>query len=290
MTRPSMEPCDATLGAVVREFRLAELNDDHWRAIEDAFHEFAVLIFPGQHLRAEDQVAFGRRFGEIEHLYGTSGHIPISNQCKDGSLLDDEDPAMQIMRGNEGWHTDSSYMKLAAKASMLSAQVVPASGGGTEWADMRDAYDSLEAVVRGRIHDLSAYHSLRHSQAQIGHTDAGKLTYGFAEGEPPLRPLVKVHPVTRRPALYIGRHAYGIPGISECESESLLRDLLDFACQPPRILQHDWAPGDLVVWDNRCALHRARPYDHLEARVLRHTRIAGDPASEMAANLESGND
>ncbi len=99
-------------------------------------------------------------------------------------------------------------------------------------------------------------------------------------GDAPLRPLIKIHPVTGRPALYIGRHAYGIPGLSEDESKKLLQELLDFACQPPRVLEHEWKSGDLVVWDNRRVLHRARPYDHAEPRAMRHTRIAGDPATE----------
>lgn len=283
-TTLQIEACDTTLGAVVRGVSLAELTPGIWNAIEAAFHEFAVLIFPGQHLRPDEQVAFGRCFGEIEHLYGESGYVPISNQRRDGSLLDDDEPGMQIMRGNEGWHTDSSYMKLAAKASMLSAQVTPRRGGQTEWADMRSAYDMLDQDVRDRIHPLSAFHSLRYSQQQIGHSDPGPLTYGYTEAKVPLRSLVKIHPITKRPSLYIGRHAHGIPGLSEDESETLLRELLEFACRAPRVLRHEWEPGDLVVWDNRCALHRARPYDHSEARVMRHTRVAGDGATELAGN------
>ncbi len=93
---------------------------------------------------------------------------------------------------------------------------------------------------------------------------------------------MKLHPVTGRPSLFIGRHAYGIPGLAPEESEHLLDSLVERACQPPRTLRHTWAPGDVVIWDNRCVLHRARPWDHAEARVMHHTRIAGDPASEAA--------
>jgi alpha-ketoglutarate-dependent taurine dioxygenase len=186
------------------------------------------------------------------------------------------------LRGNEGWHTDSSYMPLAAKASVLSAQVVPSAAGETEWADMRAAYDALDEATRRRIARLSAYHSLYHSQAKIGHVVQTGAGYGFHTKGAPLRPLVKVHPVTGRPALFIGRHAYGIPGLDEAESEKLLADLLDFACRPPRTYAHRWRPGDVVIWDNRCVLHRARPYDYREVRVMRHTRVAGDPATELA--------
>jgi alpha-ketoglutarate-dependent taurine dioxygenase len=279
----SVEPTGATLGAIVHGVQLAALDDASWEAIEAAFLEHALLVFPGQHLSGAQQVAFARRFGEIEHLYGRSGFVPISNRRLDGSLLDDGEPAMQVMRGNEGWHTDSSYMPLAAKASVLSAQVVPASGGQTEWADMRAAYEVLDDATRDRIGRLAARHSLRHSQAKIGHIDPGDLLYGFHDGDPPLRPLVKIHPVTGRPALFIGRHAFGIPGLADDESDALLDALLDAACRPPRLYEHSWQPGDVAVWDNRCVLHRARPYDHTEARVMRHTRIAGDPSTELAA-------
>ncbi|MYK29909.1 MAG: TauD/TfdA family dioxygenase, partial [Gammaproteobacteria bacterium] len=197
-----------------------------------------------------------------------------------GSLLADSEHQMQVLIGNEGWHTDSSYMPISAKASILSAHVLPRAGGETEWADMRAAYQALDDAMRARIEGLAAYHSLFHSQAKIGHRAKVGAGYGFHEGEPPLRPLVKTHPVTGQAALYIGRHAYGIPGLSEQASEQLLTDLVNFACQPPRTLQHRWAVGDVVIWDNRCVLHRARPYDHRQPRVMQHTRIQGEPDTE----------
>jgi alpha-ketoglutarate-dependent taurine dioxygenase len=106
-----------------------------------------------------------------------------------------------------------------------------------------------------------------------GYSDTGKI---------PLRPLVKIHPVTQRPALFIGRHAYGIPGLEPAESDKLLEDLVAFACQPPRVYQHRWQVGDVVIWDNRCVLHRARPWNLDQARVMLHTRVNGDPATELA--------
>lgn len=281
-TELRISPTDATLGAIITGIGLSAVDDKSWSAIEEAFHEYAVLIFPGQHLSAEAQVAFGKRFGAIEHLVADKEIVPISNQREDGSLYEDQEHRAQILRGNEGWHTDSSYMRLAAKASILSAHVISSADGQTEWADMRAAYDTLDQTIKERIAGLSAYHSLYYSQAKIGHQAAVGAGYGFHDENPPLRPLVKVHPVTGRPALYIGRHAYGIPGLSPEESEKLLGDLVTFACQPPRTYRHDWQVGDLVIWDNRCVLHRARPYDRRESRVMMHTRIAGDPASEMA--------
>jgi alpha-ketoglutarate-dependent taurine dioxygenase len=188
------------------------------------------------------------------------------------------------MRGNEGWHTDSSYMPLAAKASVLSAHVVPVEGGQTEWADARAAYDALDSGTQAQLAGLAAYHSIYYSQANIGHQVKPGSGYGFHTEEAPLRPLLKIHPVTGRKALYIGRHAYGIPGLSATESAKLLDDLVTFTCRPPRTYLHQWQPGDVAIWDNRCVLHRARPYDYSRARVMKHTRIAGDPDSELALN------
>jgi len=275
-----VRPCEATLGAVVTGVRLAALGRRAWRAIEEAFHEHAVLLFPGQHLRRREQVAFGRRFGELDPLVAATGTVPISNLDEKGRLRAPDDPILEILRGNEGWHTDSSYMPVSARASILCAETLPLRGGGTEWADMRAAWDALDPALAERVSSLAAHHSLVRSQARIGHTEPGGFTYGFEGHPPPLRPLVKVHPVTKRRALFIGRHAYAIPGLAAAESERLLDALLDFACRPPRVLHHVWKPGDVAVWDNRCVLHRALPYDASQPRVLRHTRIAGDPATE----------
>lgn len=282
---PTITPIEATLGATITDIDLGDLDDATWSHVEIAFHEYAVLIFPGQNITEDAQIAFACRLGEIEILRQNpdAKAVSISNRKPDGSILEPEEHRYQTLRGNEGWHTDSSYMPLAAKASMLSAEVVPSAGGETEWADMRAAYDALDEDGKERIRDLSAYHSLYHSQAKIGHiveTDAG---YGYHTKGAPLRPLVKTHPVTGRKSLFIGRHAYRIPGLDDAEAEDLLGDLLAFACRPPRTHAHSWQPGDVIVWDNRCVLHRARPYDYGEARVMRHTRVAGDPASELAA-------
>ncbi len=300
MERPMIETTGATLGAVVSGVRLAALEGEEWDAIHAAFHRHGVLVFPRQHLSEVEQMAFGQRFGalSIEILL-------LSNRREDGNLLPADDPLMTLLQGNEGWHTDSSFKRLAAKASILSAREVPSDGGETEWADMRAAYDALDPDLRARVEGLQAHHSLDHSQAKVGATSASTaaalqaLAYrGARTADPgatvtpsngadagrtdPLRPLVKFHPVTGRPALFIGRHAYGIPGLEAAESERLLEELLAFACQPPRTYRHRWAPGDVAIWDNRCVLHRARPYDTKQGRVMVHTRVAGDPATELA--------
>ena len=277
-----VRPSRATLGARVEDLNLAQLSDEEWNALEDAFHEHAVLVFPAQHLSPEEQVDFARRFGEIEHVVESAESVPISNQRRDGSIRDADDPAMQIIRGTMEWHTDSSYRSLAAKASVLSARMVAESGGETEWADMRAAFEALDPDLRDRVGRLSARHSYAYSQSRAGFGNRS-FSYGFDVAEEPLRPLVKVHPATGRPALFIGRHAHAIPGMDEEESQALLDELLAFACRPPRVLSHRWQTGDVVVWDNRCVLHRARPWDLSQPRSMLHTRIAGDPRSELAA-------
>ncbi|MCB1749444.1 MAG: TauD/TfdA family dioxygenase [Gammaproteobacteria bacterium] len=286
---PIIEPLSTshgcTLGARVTGVDLAALGADAWAAIRDAFHEHALLIFPGQHLSAPAQLAFARRFGEIEILVEGQPNIAISNRDEHGEPLREDSTYRQLLRGNEGWHTDSSYMPLAAKASVLSAQVVPPTGGETEWADMRAAYDALAPALRERIAALHAAHSLYYSQARIGAVARSGDFYGFGDEAAPRRPLVKVHPVTGRPSLFIGRHACDLPGMSAAESERLLDELMAFACQPPRVHAHAWTPGDVAVWDNRCLLHRARPYDDAHARAMRHTRVRGEPGSEMALTI-----
>jgi len=270
---------DATLGASVSDVRLADLTDGEWAEIERAFHEHAVLVFPAQHLTSDQQISFAQRFGSIEVLVDGYDAVPISTVDRTGEVMAPDHPVMQVVRGNQGWHTDSTYMPVSAKASVLSARVVPTAGGETEWADMRAAYEALDDATRDRIADLCAYHSIVYSQAKAGFTTT--MGYGMDES-PQLRPLVKVHPVTGRPALFIGRHAHAIPGLDPEASERLLAELLDDACRPPRVYRHRWQPGDVVVWDNRCVLHRACEWDLAEPRVMVHTRVAGDPATESA--------
>lgn len=282
---PTIIPLDATLGATVTNIDLATMDDATWRRVEDAFHEYAALVFPAQNLSADEQVEFSRRFGEIELLRADRGakSVSISNMKPDGSTLKSDETRFKTLRGNEGWHIDSTYMPLAAKAGVLSAKVVPSTGGETELADMRAAYDALDDDFKERIEDLRAYHSLYASQAKIGYIAETGAGYGYHAKGAPLRPLVRTHPVTGRKSLCIGRHAYRIPGLDDAQAQDLLDELLDFACRPPRILTQNWRPGDLMIWDNRCVMHRARPYDFGETRIMQATRIAGDPATDLAA-------
>lgn len=281
-----LEPLGATFGttfgATVSGLKVTDVDEKTFGQLYDAWLEYALLIFPGQHLSNDEQVAFAKRFGKLEFDL-----MAISNVGSDGVVRYDESvDVVKVLKGNLGWHHDSTFMPVQAKGAVFCAGVVPSSGGETEWADMRAAYDALDDEMRELIGGLSAYHSLYYGQAKIGHTPkrgSGYSGYGFHDLDPPLRPLVKTHSETGRKTLTIGRHAYGIPGMDTAESERLLEELADFACRPPRVHQHRWAPGDAVVWDNRCLMHRGCPWDMKEPRVMFHSRIAGDATAEFAA-------
>ncbi|HEX4098913.1 MAG TPA: TauD/TfdA family dioxygenase, partial [Caulobacteraceae bacterium] len=268
-------PLDASFGAVVTGLTLASLDDAGFDALYRAWLDHALLILPGQHLDRAQQIAFARRFGAPEFEIA-----PISNVRADGTVRpeDNTDAVIKVLKGNMGWHCDSTYMPVQAKGAVFTAHVTPDEGGETGWADMRAAYDALAPVMKERIAPLSAHHSLRYSQGKVGLGDYDG--YGMAETEAPLRPLVKTHPETHRRCLMVGRHAHAIPGLTDAESERLLDELADFAVQPPRVHHHRWTPGDAVVWDNRALMHRACPWDMARPRVMYHSRIAGDPVSE----------
>jgi alpha-ketoglutarate-dependent taurine dioxygenase len=282
-----IEPLQGTtFGAVVRCGRVTDLDEPGFQALYAAWLEYALLIFPDQFLKRDEQIAFAKRFGPLEFEMAA-----ISNVKSDGTLRieKDNDDVMKVLKGNMGWHCDSTYMPLQAKGAVFSAEEVPTIGGHTGFADMRAAYDALDEATKARLEGLSAFHSLYYSQSKLGHqpkkkSDGEYSGYGFHDGPVPRRALVKVHPETGRRSLLIGRHAHNIPGMSPEESERFLQGLVDFACQGPRIYHHDWKPGEAVVWDNRCLLHQATPWDMTQRRIMWHSRIAGDPQSEAAGN------
>ena len=274
-------------GATITGVDLRTLSDDEFATIHRAVLDYGLLVFPQQHLDEQASADFGRRFGELEF-----GGQPMANQKKhkDGSFGEIYDINTQLMRtnvGNETWHTDSTYKPIASKCAMLSAVIIPDEGGNTEFADMRSAYADLDEATKARIAGLSAYHSTNYSQANdLGDfpVSNGEGVYGTVyHGEAYLRPLVKVHPETGVPNLFVGRHAFGIPGLPRDESRALLKSLIDFVVSDERrVYAQEWVPGDTVIWDNRFVLHRARPYDYTKPRFLIGTRVAGDPASELA--------
>ncbi len=272
-----------SFGAQVTGVHLGDLTDAEFMTIKDAFLTYGFLVFPEQFLTDQQNIDFGERFGKLEF-----GAAQIANQKKldDGSysaVYPLESRRMRTNVGNEAWHTDSTYWPISSKCAMLSAVKVTASGGETELADMRAGYEALDADTKAHIANLAAYHSTQFSQANdLGDfpaTEPGTIYHGEAY----LRPLVKTHPETGIKNLFIGRHAFGIPGLSRDESRALLKELLEFVVsEPTRVYTHHWQVGDTLIWDNRALLHRARPYDYSEPRVMTATRVAGDPESELA--------
>ena len=270
-------------GATVTGVALRDISDADFATLKAAFLKHGFLVFPKQFLTDAENIAFGLRFGELEF-----GAMPLSNQArsKDGTLGEIFEVNSRRMRsaiGNEGWHTDSTYKPLSSKVAMLSAVVVPNEGGGTEFADMRHAYAALDDATKAHIEKLSAYHSIVFSQANdLG--DFPTLEDGINyHGEAYLRPLVKVHPETGVKNLFLARHSFGIPGLSREDSRALIKRLIEFAVSDEkRVYHHRWTAGETILWDNRALLHRAMPYDYAKPRVLLGTRVAGDPASELA--------
>lgn len=282
-----VEPSESTLGARVVGVDLNQpLAEPEWKEIEDAFHRYAVLVFPAQHLDDATQIVFSERFGDLERLIsdrlGRPEIATISNRRTKGEGVVPEGHKMDLLlKGNTSWHTDSSFKRVPAKASLLSARELPRRGGETEFADMRAAWDALDADTRQRVEGREAVHDYYYSQGLVGGLDV--LTDEEWQALPPVRhPIVRVHPATGRKNLYIGRHAKEIVGIEVDAGQKLLAELHDFACRPPRTFLHRWGPGDLVIWDNRCVLHRGHEWDRREPRVMHRTTVAGDGDNEWA--------
>ncbi len=277
-------PTGATLGAVATGVDLARLDAETFAAIERAWDEHAVLVFPAQHLSEAEQAGFSRRFGPLERSLAenTVGADPeiivLSNMRDDGTLWPARSARGLFLEGNNFWHTDSSYKRVPSKGSALAARVVPETGGETAFADMRAAWDALEPEMQRYLENKSAVHSYAYSQGKVG----GIETLSEAEWDalPPVEhPIRRRHPKTGRPALYIGRHASHIAGEDEGESRALLERLCADACRPPRVFVHTWKVGDLVLWDNRCVLHRGLGHPADQPRRMTRTTLAGDGAS-----------
>jgi len=274
---------DHRFGAVVTGVRLASLPDAQFEQIHSSFLDYGFLLFPEQFLSDDENIAFGQRFGELEF-----GALPIANQKRNpdgswGHIYRLDSRRMRTNVGNETWHTDSTYLPISSKCAMLSAVKVTQSGGETELADMRAGYAALDDATKTKIAKLSAYHSTQYSQANDIGDFAETEENTIYHGEAYLRPLVKTHPETGVKNLFVGRHAFGIPGLERDASRALLSKLVSaVVSDPSRVYSHKWSEGDTLLWDNRALLHRARPYDYNEPRVMTATRVAGDPTSELA--------
>jgi len=254
-------------------------------AIEAGMDRYAVLIFRDQNITDDQQMAFTQNFGEIENAKGGNitkdneyrlkkGMVDVSNLDKDGKPLPRDDRRRMFNLGNRLWHSDSSFRAKPAKYSILSARTVASQGGNTEFADMRAAYDTLDDATRASIEDLVCEHSLIYSRGSMGFSD---LTEDEKAMMKPVRQrLVRTHPVTGRKSLYLSSHAGTILGWPDPEAKAFLMDLTEAATQREFVHSHKWRVGDLVMWDNRQTMHRARPFPHDEPRDVRRTTLMGD--------------
>jgi alpha-ketoglutarate-dependent 2,4-dichlorophenoxyacetate dioxygenase len=257
-------------------------------AIEAGMDRFAVLVFHDQRFDDETQLAFSRNFGQLEVSSGGEMSKPenrrlklemadISNLDRDNRLRPPDDNVRLGALGNRLWHSDASFRAIPAKYSLLSARIVPSHGGNTEFADMRAAYDALDGAMKAEIENLVTEHSNAFSRELIGFP---KEAYG-ERNQDKLRPvrqsLVRTHPVTGRKSLYLSAHIGTIVGWPVPEARAFIRDLTEHATQRQFVHAHAWQPWDLVIWDNRTTMHRARRYSDLhEVRDLRRTTIRGD--------------
>ena len=278
-------------GAHVQGVNLAEPMDDAtFGRIFDAFQERSVLIFNDQRLTDEQQMRFSERFGPLETTLSSIGQerrlhpnlVDLSNvdPDHDEKLMDWSDRRMVYQSGNQLWHTDSSFKPVPAMASLLSGREVPPEGGETEFVSMREAYATVPEETRQRLEGRVVVHSILYSRSTIA---KGLFDPEHERGLPPVRQaLVRANPVNGRKSFYTGSHAWYIEGLPYDESRRLLDDLLVHATRPEGILQHRWKQWDLVMWDNRCVLHRGRPWDAARyPRVMRRTTIAGEgPTAE----------
>ena len=263
-------------------------------AIEAGMDRYAVLVFHEQEITDAQQMAFSLNFGKLEDARGgnvtkpedkrlVEGMNDVSNLGRDGRPLDPDSRVHLFNLGNLLWHSDSSFRAIPAKYSLLSARVVHPAGGNTEFADMRAAYDALDAAAKAEVDDLICEHSLMYSRGSLG-----MLDYSDEERRnfrPVRQRLVRTHPVTGRKSLYLASHAGAIVGMTTPEARILLRDLTEHATQPKFVYAHQWRRWDLVMWDNRQVMHRGRRYDQRHPRDMRRTTVAGD--APTAAQVEA---
>ena len=272
-------PTGAALGAEIRGVDLRDLDAAQFAAIERAWHDHQVVLIRGQTLSDQDLIAFSRRFGDLDwapiqetgrrFVEGLPEIYIVSNVVKDG------EPIGSLGAGEAVWHTDMSYLGVPPMASMLYALEIPPSGGNTSFCSMYAIYDALPVALKARIADLKIKHDGTYNSG-------GYLRQGVTATDDPrtspgaIHPLVCTHPDTGRRMLYLGRrrNAY-LMGLDLPESEALLDELWDVVARPQFAWEHAWQVGDLVLWDNRCTMHRRDPFDASSRRIMHRTQIKG---------------
>jgi alpha-ketoglutarate-dependent 2,4-dichlorophenoxyacetate dioxygenase len=280
----------ATFAAEVSELNISkELSVEEIDELRIAIDKYGVLVFRNQPLSDEQQVRFSEYFGDIEiadlknNITKTSERrlsqmfSDISNLDKDQNILEKDGRQRLFNLGNRIWHSDSSFRPVPARYSLLSARAVPVTGGNTQYADMHAAYDALDAKTLTDISDLQCEHSLLYSRARLGMAEFTEQEK--ADFAPVTQPLVRTHPSTKRKSLFLSSHIGSVIGLTKPDGRLLIEELTELATQEKFVYTHRWQKDDLVMWDNRRTMHRARKYeDTVEKRDLRRTTIAGEPA------------
>jgi alpha-ketoglutarate-dependent 2,4-dichlorophenoxyacetate dioxygenase len=264
------------------------LEDSVCEALRATFDEYPVTVFAGQNISDAEQIAFSKRFGVLEQpgaasnitkpqdrRLGQSEMADISNLDKNGAVLEGDARQRMFNLGNRLWHSDSSFRVVPAQYSMLSAREVPGQGGQTQFADMRAAYAALDAETQTQLAELICEHSLLNSRGVLGFDD-DLSAQEKANFKPVRQRLVRTHPSTGRRSLYLSAHLGSIVGWPTPEARILIRELSEDATREEFVYTHEWRQYDLVVWDNQCTMHRARPFkDRQHVRDMRRTTVAG---------------
>lgn len=281
----SFRPLHPDFGAEASGLDLTQpLGPEQVRAIDEAMDLHGIVLFRGQLLTPDQQMAFTRQFGPLDLGFRRVKNVPgqrpahrfehdeladISNVEADGTVAQRASRKIVNNIANQLWHADSSFQRPRAKYSMLHAVVLPSWGGNTEYVDLRNAWDRLDAATQARLRPLVAEHFALHSRFLLGDDD---YTPAQIAAIPPAKwPIVQRHSGSGREHLYIGAHARAIDGLVVAEARMLLADLLEHATHPDHVYRHAWQVGDLLIWDNRCTLHRGRAYDLSERRELRRS-------------------
>jgi alpha-ketoglutarate-dependent 2,4-dichlorophenoxyacetate dioxygenase len=292
----AFKPLHPLFGAEMSGIDLRDpIGRDTIAEIDAAMDRHAVLLIRDQPLTPEQQLAFTRRFGPLDIGFarvaakrqgstrGAPGYMAnMTNIAPDGKVVARDNGRILGNIANQLWHSDSSFQAPPARYSMLYSVTNPSWGGETEFADMRAAYDSLDARTRAEVEGLVAEHWALHSRFMLGDSD---YTQEAIDAIPPVEwPIVRTHPGSGRKLLFIGVHARSVVGMTVPEGRKLLMDLLEHATQPVHVYRHEWRVGDLVIWDNRATLHRGRRFDLSEPRQLRRTTTldAAEPLDQVA--------
>ena len=279
-------PLGPGFAAELRGVMLAEIaaDDAAYQRARAALEEYSVLVFRGQDVTDEVQLDFSRRFGPLEITkvgsLGTGTNLVILSTIDEHGNVVPADHRLALRnKANQLWHTDSTFKRVPALASVLSARIIPARGGETEYVSTRIAWERLDPALRQRLENSFAWHDYAHSRAKIAADLASPEER--AALPPQCWRLAWKNPTNGRTALYIASHAYAIEGMEEAAAQGLLAQLMDAATAPGRSYVHSWRQGDVVMWDNRATLHRGRPWPAHEARRMVRTTISATKADGL---------